>query len=304
MPTYYPINEETARVAHMMHHMSDYRPGSITEEYKSMVDNAAALVEKQKNKVSTFYHAKLDSLLDSYSRRLAQYFNDTSRNDASYPSQFISGASGFNMNKHNRQMAREKSLREEFADIEKILNKISSVGTGPVDLADPDARDILNAQLAAEEKNLENCKQANAYYRKKGTIEGCPFIDSKTAEWLTRPNMFACGSYLDLNKCPFPSYHLTSIRQKIKRIQSRIEELDQRKAAAAGPVESIMFDDGEIIPNYSINRLQIVFDTIPSPDLREKLKRSGFRWSPTYKAWQRQLTENALIDAKKLLGID
>ena len=108
--TYYPINEETARNAHYMVHMSDYKPGSATASYRAAVDEAAALVEAQKVKVSPYYHDKLDGLLDHYARRLAEWTNDYNRNQASYPSQFISGAGGFNMRKHNKQMTREDKI--------------------------------------------------------------------------------------------------------------------------------------------------------------------------------------------------
>ena len=41
---YYEINEQTARRANDVNSMSDYRPGSATEEYRAAVDKAAALV--------------------------------------------------------------------------------------------------------------------------------------------------------------------------------------------------------------------------------------------------------------------
>ena len=67
--TYYPINEDTARNAHYCVHMGDYKPGSATASYRAVVDEAAALVEAQKAKVSPYYHDKLDGLLDRYARR-------------------------------------------------------------------------------------------------------------------------------------------------------------------------------------------------------------------------------------------
>lgn len=45
---YYTIDEETARRAKEMNSFSDYVPGSVTEEYRRMVDKAAALAEKCK----------------------------------------------------------------------------------------------------------------------------------------------------------------------------------------------------------------------------------------------------------------
>ena len=61
---YYPIDENTARLSHQMMSMSDYKEGSATAGYRAAVDEAAALVERQKQKVSPFYHDKLDALLD------------------------------------------------------------------------------------------------------------------------------------------------------------------------------------------------------------------------------------------------
>ena len=80
---YYEINEDTARNAHYCVHMSDYQPGSATNGYRAAVDEAAALVEARKAKVSPYYHDKLDALLDRYARRLAQWTNDYNRNQAS-----------------------------------------------------------------------------------------------------------------------------------------------------------------------------------------------------------------------------
>ena len=127
---YYEINEDTARSAHYCVHMSDYRPGSATNGYRAAVDEAAALVEARKSKVSPYYHDKLDALLDRYARRLAQWMNDYNRNQASYPSQFISGAGNYNMKKHEKQMSREGTLWKEYDEIKAILNKIEAVGTG------------------------------------------------------------------------------------------------------------------------------------------------------------------------------
>ena len=49
------------------------------------------------------------------------------------------------------------------------------------------------------------------------------------------------------------------------------------------------------------NRLKLLFDNIPDEDMRKTLKSNGFRWSPRNKAWQRQLTANAVYVAKRIL---
>ena len=302
---YGSIDEETAWNAHYCVHMGDYKPGSATASYRNSVDKAAQMVEQQKSRVSAFYHDKLDALLNSYARRLAQWTNDYNRNQASYPSQFIAGAGNFNMRKHNRQMSREDSLWEEYRQIEAILDKIRSVGTGPVDLADPHAREMLTERLNSQRQMLEDAKTANAYYHKHKTLEGCPGLSEKNRAWLTRPGVFASGDGSPISQygSPFPAYELASIRGKIERTEQRLAELDRREQQAAEPQTGTAFDGGQIVRNIDLNRLQILFDAIPDADTRAALKQNGFRWSPKNQAWQRQLTDNAERAARQVLRL-
>ena len=300
--TYYPINEDTARNAHYMVHMGDYKPGSATASYRAAVDEAAALVESRKAKVSPYYHDKLDGLLDRDARRLAEWTNDYNRNQASYPSQFISGAGGFNMRKHNKQMAREDSLWKEYDEIKDLLHKMESVGTGPVDLADPHAREILTDQLQKLQARLDRNKAMNAYYRKHKSFAGFPELTGEAAARLDA--QFAETR----QRCPWidkpcPDYELTSLRDKIKRVQARLDALDKRAQQAEQPADNTAFPGGEIVRNLEADRLQILFDEKPDEEMRAKLKSNGFRWSPRYSAWQRQLTPNAEAAARRALGL-
>ena len=63
------------------------------------------------------------------------------------------------------------------------------------------------------------------------------------------------------------------------------------------------FEGGKVVWNHEADRLQILFDNIPDDAMRGNLKSNGFRWSPKYKAWQRQLTLNAVHAAKRLLNL-
>ena len=300
--TYYPINEDTARNAHYMVHMGDYKPGSATASYRAAVDEAAALVEAQKAKVSPYYHDKLDGLLDRYARRLAEWTNDYNRNQASYPSQFISGAGGFNMRKHEKQMSREGALWNEYDEIKAIVNKIEAVGSGPVDLADPHAREILADQLQKFQSKLDESKALNAYYRKHKSFDGFPGLTAEAAAKLT-DDFADTRQRCPWVKHPIPDYELTSLRGKIKRVEERIAELDKRAQQAEQPAESTKFSGGEIVRNLEADRLQILFDKKPDEEMRAKLKSNGFRWSPRYSAWQRQLTPNAEASARRALGL-
>lgn len=296
---YYPIDENMARLSHQMMSMSDYREGSATAGYRASVDEAAALVEQQKQKVSSFYHEKLDGLLDRYARRLAQWTNDHNRNGASCPSVLVCGSANFPTRKKAKQNAREDSLWKEYDEIKGILSKIKSVGTGPIDPTDPHARELWEDRLQTLQSTLDTGKAMNAHYRKHKTMKGFrDYSDEKAAkmdEAISRAPAFA--------QTPFPDFELASIRGKIKRAKeslAKLDSLEQHKDDAANTLE---FDGGKIFLNMEANRLQIMFDEIPDEATRTALKSHGFKWSRKNEAWQRQLTRNAIYDAKHILGI-
>lgn len=78
----------------------------------------------------------------------------------------------------------------------------------------------------------------------------------------------------------------------------KVQEVKSNKENA-----EILFDGGRVIKNYSEDRLQIVFDTKPQPDVISNLKHNGFRWSPRFSAWQRQLTDNAYYAVTRVVPV-
>lgn len=291
---YYPIDETTARRAHEMMSFRENQPGSATAEYRAQVDEAAAMVERQKTAVSSYYHDKLDALLDRYARQLADWTNAYNRNGASCPSVMISGAGNFPVRKKLKQNAREDSLWQQRQEIDAILDKIKSTGTGPVDLTDPHAHEILTDQLDAARQTLDYCKAGNAYFRKHKTLRGYGNLTDEQADRLTDPHDFGMRLYGK----PYPDYELTSLRGKIKRLEARLAELDKLQAT---PTASHEVNGVQIVENTTDNRLRLIFPDKPDDTTRALLKSYGFRWSPRASAWQRQLTPNARYAAKQIL---
>ena len=303
---YYEINEQTARRANDVNSMSDYRPGSATEEYRAAVDKAAALVQARKAKISPYYHDKLDALLDRYARRLADYYNAYYRNESACPSILVCGGSNFPVRKKQKQNARCESLWQEYKEIDAILDKIRSVGTGAVDLTDPHARELLQARLQQEQNALDYCKAANAYYRKNKTLDGFEGIPADTMAWITKPKVYPAGgrngdgSPLQFHGKPFPTYALSNSNANIKRVKERITKLEAAKAAAPVEEERSGYTYRE---DTEAMRVQLIFDGKPDDETRELLKRNGFRWSPRNSAWQRQLTANGKYAAHQVMDV-
>lgn len=294
---YYEINEDMARRAKEMMSFSDYIPGSKTAEYKRMVDEAVELGEREKKRVDPMYHEKIDQLVDSYSRRLADNLNDASRIGTMCPSVMISGGSNFPVRKKEKQNAASDRNMQEFREIQGILDKIKSVGKGGISSDDPQAIEKLQAKLDNLVKYQERMKAANAAIRMKDPEKG----NAKLAEMGYTPDEIKQLRKPDFcGRIGYPSYLLSNNNANIKCIRDRITALEKKKIEPT--LEGWDFDGGSVIANTEANRLQILFNEKPDEATRAMLKQNGFRWSPSNKAWQRQLTPNAESAARKLFG--
>ena len=293
---YYPINDAAARRAKEAMSFSDYRPGSATAEYRHYVDEAAELAARQKKRVDPMYHEKIDSLLDTYARKLAANMNKGYEIAGRVPSIMIAGGSNFPVRKKEKQNAAADRNMEEWQDIQGLLDKIRSTGMGGISADDPQAVQKLQSKLADLEKSQETMKAVNAYYRKNKTLDGCPHLTPERIEKLKA----SMESGYHLEGKPYPTWALSNNNAEIRRIKSRIQDLSQKRAVGYVGWE---FVGGKVEANTDANRLQIFFDEKPDEATRAELKAGGFRWSPKAEAWQRQLTDNAYYAANYVKAI-
>ena len=284
---YYPINEGAARRAKEAISFSDYRPGSATAEYRHYVDQAVEIAERQKKRVEPEYHEKIDQLLDTYARKLAENMNKGYEITASVPSVLIAGPANFPVRAKEKQNAASDRNMEEFQYIQGLLDKIRSTGMGGISADDPQAVSKLEKKLEKLEASQELMKAVNAYYRKHGTLDGCPHLTEKGIENL-KADMASSWHY---EKKPFQSWQLSNNNAEIRRLKGRIEELTRHKEAAYVGWE---FEGGTVEINREANRLQIYFEGKPDATVRDELKSNGFRWSPKAEAWQRQLNDTTI----------
>ena len=293
---YYPINEAAAKRAKDMNSFSDYKQGSATAEYRHYVDEAVQLAARQKQRVDPMYHEKIDSLLDTYARKLAANMNKGYEIDARVPSILIAGGSNFPTRKKEKQNAARDSNYREWQDIQGLLDKIRSTGMGGISADDPQAVQKLEKKLESLEKSQETMKAVNAYYRKYKTLDGCPHLPPEELEKL-KADM---ASSWHLEDKPFATWALSNNSAEIRRVKDRIKSLSQQKEIGFVGWE---FDGGKVEANTEANRLQIFFEDKPDEATREALKSNGFRWSPKAGAWQRQLTSNAYYAADYVKAI-
>ena len=291
---YYPINEGAARRANDANSYRDYAAGSATAEYRQMVDQAAELAQRQKERVDPMYHEKIDALLDTYARKLAANLNDHYAIEARVPSILVAGGSNFPVaKKHKQNAARDRNM-QEWQDVQGILDKIRSTGMGGISADDPQAVAKLEAKLSKLEEAQETMKAVNAYYRKHKTLDGCPHLTPEQIDKLKAD--MAQSWHLDKSR-PYQSFVLSNNNAEIRRLRARIEQVRQHEDTQFAGWE---FEGGRVEANKADNRLQIFFDGKPDEGTRDELKANGFRWAPSVGAWQRQLNMNAYRAAEHI----
>ena len=271
----------------------DYVEGSATAEYRKAVDQAASIAEQQKRKVDPIHHEKIDQLLDTYARKLAENTNKRNAIATRVPSILVAGGGNFPVRKKEKQNRADDAAMAEWRQIQGLLDKIRGTGKGGISADDPEAVQKLKVKLKGLEQEQEKMKAVNAYYRKNKTLDGCPLLTLEEIEKLKA----AMARNWRANPKPYESYALTNNSAAIRQARSRIEELSKK---AETEYEGWAFDGGEVKMDRQANRLQVFFDEKPDRDTCSAMRHSGFRWAPSVGAWQRQLTDNAIYAAKHL----
>ena len=169
-----------------------------------------------------------------------------------------------------------------------------SYNNNAISASDPQAVEKLTAKLEKCVGLQETMKGVNAYWRKNGTCVGAPGINDTQAAKLDAK--IAAAQYPWDNQ-PFASYNLTNNNSEIKRLEKRIAEITRNREVGFSGWD---FDGGRAETNTEINRLQIIFDERPDRSKHDALRRSGFVYSHTNGAYQRQLNANAMYAAGRL----
>lgn len=290
----YTINEDTARRAHEMRSFSDYQPGSATAGYNAQVDEAAQILETVKAKCATeAQRDRAEYLFDRYAATLAEAINRDNAIGARCPSVMISGAGNFPTAKKAKQVAAWDANRETFDRAEHYLQLLRTAHAQPIKSNDPEVIEALTAKLEGLKQEHAAMKAVNAFYRKHGSLDGCPELTPAARKSIE--GMWARGWYVGV---PYPSYALSNSLANVKRIEQRLKSLQAAQAAAPAEEDH---DGIAYREDPEQMRVQLIFDGKPAEDVRAILKKWAFRWSPRNSAWQRQLTDNGKRAARRAM---
>ena len=266
----------------------DYKKGSKTAQYKERVDRAYELAEKIAE-ARPDQADRVFGMADRYSKKMAEYINRDIHIGCMCPSAMISGAGNFPVKKKKKQDQAWEKNRQFYSEIQGILNKMKSIFNGKDQIlsGDQDAIEKLEKKLENLKDMQARMKEANKAIRMKDMEKGDDLLKNmgyteKQIKELREPDF--CG------RIGYPSYALQNNNANIHRIEGRLKELRAAKEKGTQETENKFF---KVVENTESMRLQLLFDEKPEPEVREVLRRNGFRWAQSQEAWQRQLNNNA-----------
>lgn len=205
---------------------------------------------------------------------------------------------------HHSEKRDRNYRRKACANIDKSVElnraageaeaRAAAIGTGGVSSDDPDGIEKLTEQLNERKAKQEKMGTANKLVRKKDKpgLIAMGYPERLVDKWLTEPSWG--GKFR-----AYEPYELSNNSANIRRIEDRIKLLGQN--AERETREEDYQGVVKMIENAEANRLQLIFPGKPSAEVRTKLKKSGFRWSPSEGAWQRHLNNSAIYWAKELI---
>jgi hypothetical protein len=155
----------------------------------------------------------------------------------------------------------------------------------PIQSDDENAIEKLQAKLDICKANQEKMIQANKLIRKNDHEGLRALFGDDYAEKVLKHDY--------LSRVGFAQFELSNNRAEIKRLEGRINEIQKRKATTP---KDLMINGVRFLENHEAMRIQIFFEGKPDAAMITLLKSCAFKWAPSVKAWQRQLTNNA-IDA-------
>ena len=245
---------------------------------KELTEDLATIPDNEKDFFKGQYKVKLSSWLQACSR---------------CASSFITGGAGFNVRKaevaNNVERNRYNDFREwrEFAF--KQIAKRQEIAKTPEEKENEIIAEIKSSiQKVFKEGNGSYFYSLLYTKIEKFAYKGMVNVMREALEEVVKQN--------DIYNRITPRHKFFKLVELAEKHATKIEEVKEM----ANKEEEIK--GVKIIHNTDLDRLQLLFNGKPDQNIITLLKKNAFRWSPSNKAWQRQLTNNAIYAARNIIN--
>lgn len=232
---------------------------SMIERYKQQFD-----LKELNSKQLEIYDSRLASYV-----KLAENFMTKFLEADVQPSWLVTGGANYNQSKFNKQMDKQNKI---MCDYEEKKQKYIT-----------NTKRMLASAINEEQQNTivyEEMKRTFDLWSEYGLNQSSKTLFVKRLETKIKNGISPKIIESFFFELGFDKYFTQ--RNRVYRLFSYEKELKNDRV--------YQFEDGEILVNYTAERVQILFNEKPEKEIREKLKSKAFRWSPKNKAWQRQIT--------------
>lgn len=233
---------------------------------------------------------------EEYEKRFIELFRHWLHAQSRCASPAVTGPAKFPYKRNRKYLDWERSAREKLNDwVQRVIKRLNRQHR----LTGWEEIERLQEKVDRLTELQEVMKKANAVIRKKS------LSDVEKVEELENLGLSEKNALMLMEDCGwwgkgFAPFQLTNNNAKIKDTQARIDRLTNMVNTEDRTEE---YEWGSLEYCYSEERLRIYFNEIPDEKLRSELKGSAFKWSRFNQAWQRQLTDNAIYAAKRILNI-
>ncbi|KAA3637787.1 MAG: hypothetical protein DWQ02_06210, partial [Bacteroidetes bacterium] len=249
------------------------------------------------------FEERIDYFADKFRDKFLAYLHSQN----GLVSTMIAGPSNFpaaRMNKKADQVHKKLNDLLSYYNLQKkkIRQYIKPAHLKPVKTGQSGAIETLQKKLDKRIAIQERMKAANKIVKSK------KLSDQEKKDRLKKELNFSQGDIVEImtpdyaGRIGFPGWALSNNNANIKRLKGRIATEKKLNAKREEGNKEHTFDGGKVIENYDLNRLQIKHDEKPPREIIQKLKSRGFRWSPRYKAWQRNLNTTPMFYATDIVG--
>jgi hypothetical protein len=291
----------------------------LSERAEREIEGAAALIEEtlsliagalEREGLSAFAEPTEDLVTKLISKWAAyQHAGQRTANP------MITGPANFPAASNRKRIDTEMKRLGEYLDFAKLApsravqnaKRAQRQAIGPAGVVDAELQD-LKARLEKREMSQRYMKAANEEIRRHKLTEGdgATLAALMVARGFETANATRCGMALKPNYMGargYERFQLSNNLAEIKRLTARVAEVERKaaKVEADEPAVERVEHGVTIIEDPVDDRLRLIFDGKPAPDVISLLKSRGFKWSPRNTAWQRQLTANARGAAQSVL---
>ena len=233
-------------------------------------------------------------VIESYVSRYKSLFNSWLSAKSNCFSTMITGGSGVNLRKHAKTQRSEQRNYEVFQEWRKrakaaIVRKAQPKKTFLSEI------DRYRADLEGMKRSHELMKQGNkriAAARKSGEDITAYLTDT----FGIKPHMIEWTLKF--------GFGLANNNANMKRVEERIKLMEAKETRSQNiGGKTFQFDGFTVTYNHEADRLQIKHPTKPDYSTISEMKKNGFRWSPSFQAWQRNLNTNSIWVTERVFGI-